>query len=145
MGSVLLDTSLYIDALRGGEVAALHVGRLTANATIWLSAVVLEELYAGAVSRDRRLVERLHRDFDNTQRLLVPSLADWVETGQVLASLGSRLGYEKIGRGRLTNDTLIAVSAARKGVTVLTANERDFSRLARFCRFQLQIVPVGER
>ncbi len=145
MESVLLDTSLNIDALRGGEGAARHVGRLTANATIWLSAVVLEELYAGAGSRDRCFVERLHRDFDNAQRLLVPSLEDWVDTGQVLVHLGSHLGHEKIGRGRLTNDTLIAMSAARKGVIVLTANEREFSRLARFCRFQWQIVPAGKR
>ena len=57
---------------------------------------------------------------------------------------GKHLGHEKIGRGRLTNDTLIAMSAARKGVIVLTANEREFSRLARFCRFQWQIVPAGE-
>ena len=112
---------------------------------MWLSAVVLEELYAGAGSRDRRLVEGLHRNFDKAQRLLVPTLSDWVETGHALARLGSHFGYEKIGRGRLTNDTLIAMSAARKGVTVLTANERDFSRLARFCRFQLQIVPAVGR
>ena len=145
MGSLLLDTSLYIDALRGGEPAALRVGRLAAHATMWLSAVVLEELYAGAGSRDRAFVERLHRDFDKAQRLLVPNLSDWVETGQVLARLGSHFGYEEIGRGRLTNDTLIAMSAARRGITVLTANERDFSRLARFCSFQWQIVPVGKR
>ena len=145
MASVLLDTSLYIDVLRGGSDAALRVRRLTANSTMWLSAVVLEELYAGAGSRDRRLVEGLHGNFDKAQRLLVPTLSDWVDTGQVLACLGSQLGYEKIGRGRLTNDTLIAMSAARKGVIVLTANERDFSRLARFCRFQWQIVPAGER
>ena len=144
MGSVLLDTSLYIDALRGGGVATARFRRLTSHATIWLSAVVLEELYAGAVSRDRRLVERLHRDFDKAERLLVPNLDDWVGTGQVLAGVGSHFGYEEIGRGRLTNDMLIAISAARKGITVLTANRRDFSRLAQFYSFQWQIVSSGE-
>src|SRR2546425_8639218 len=34
-------------------------------------------------------------------------------------------GYEQIGRGRLTNDTLIGASAARRGITLLTVNERD--------------------
>jgi hypothetical protein len=45
----------------------------------------------------------------------------------------------KIGQGRLANDALIAMSAARRGATVITANERDFARLAEFRAFQRQV------
>ena len=38
--------------------------------------------------------------------------------------------YEAIGRSRLTNDTLIATSATRRGITVLTLNAADFERIA---------------
>jgi hypothetical protein len=38
--------------------------------------------------------------------------------------------------GRLTNDALIATSAGRLGIRVITANERDFTKLAEFHVFQ---------
>ena len=59
--------------------------------------------------------------------------------GRVLARLAARYGYEKIGQGRLANDALIAMSAARMGMTVITANERDFARLAEFRSFQWEL------
>ena len=113
--------------------------RGTAGAPIWLSAVVLEELYAGADERARRSIERLERDFDRAQRIVVPNLTDWTRTGKLLSGLGAKYGYEKIGQSRLTNDALVAVSAARLGITVVTANERDFRRLAEFWPLQWRV------
>ena len=81
----------------------------------------------------------MERDFDRVKRILVPTLGDWTQTGRVLARLAARDGYEKIGQGRLANDALIAMSAARRGATVITANERDFARLAEFRAFQWQV------
>jgi predicted nucleic acid-binding protein len=105
---------------------------------VWLSSVVLEELYAGAGDRGQPVVERLERGFDRAKRVLVPNLSDWTEAGQVLSRLASKYDYEQIGRGRLTNDALIAMSAARLGITVITMNERDFRRLAEFRSFRWQ-------
>jgi predicted nucleic acid-binding protein len=139
MGPVLLDTSIYITALRAGDDAVLKLRRFTPGAPVWLSSVVLEELYAGVKSRDFRIVERLERDFDKAGRMLVPNLRDWTLTGKLLARLAAKYGYEQIGQARLTNDTLVAMSAARRGITVITANERDFGRLAQFHPFQWQV------
>ena len=50
MQPALFDSSIYISALRRGNNAALALRRLTADAPLWLSAVVLEELYAGAAT-----------------------------------------------------------------------------------------------
>jgi len=85
---------------------------------------VLEKLYAGAGERERRLVERLERDFDRVKRILIPNLSDWTQTGRVLARLAARYGYEQIGQGRLTNDALIAMSAGRLGIRVLRQRTR---------------------
>jgi predicted nucleic acid-binding protein len=139
MGPVLLDTSIYITALRAGDDAVLKLRRFTPGAPVWLSSVVLEELYAGVKSRDFRIVERLERDFDKAGRMLVPNLRDWTLTGKLLARLAAKYGYEQIGQARLTNDALVAMSAARRGITVITANERDFGRLAQFHPFQWQV------
>ena len=139
MQPVLFDSSVYIAVLRSGPETALELNRQTQAAPIWLSSVVLEELYAGASTPDRRIVERLERDFDRVRRILVPNLTDWTQTGKVLAQLASRYGYERIGQGRLTNDALIAMSAGRQGITIITANQRDFARLAEFRPFQWRL------
>ncbi len=135
MRPVLLDSSIYIKALRAGDEAVLTVRRVAPDSPVWLSAVVLEELYAGVSTGDRHVVARLERDFDSARRILVPNLSDWTQAGSLLARLGAAYGYEQIGRTRLTNDALIAMSAARQGITVLTANERDFARLSQFRPF----------
>jgi|SRR5437870_1086014 len=139
MQPVLFDSSIYIMALRSGDEASLALRQLSANAPVWLSSVVLEELYAGAAPRDRRVLERLEHDFNTAKRILVPNLTDWTQTGKVLARLAAKYDYEHIGKGRLTNDALIAMSAGRSGITVITANARDFTRLAEFRPFQWQI------
>jgi predicted nucleic acid-binding protein len=139
MELVLIDTSIYITGLRVGYDAALGLRRIAGGASIWLSSVVLEELYAGVSARDRRVVERLERDFHKARRILVPNLTDWTQTGKLLANLAAKYGYEQIGKARLTNDALIAVSAGRLGITVLTANRRDFEKLAEFRPFHWRI------
>lgn len=133
---VLFDSSLYIQALRGD--GALLLERWARKTPLWLSAVVLEELYAGANTDDHRILVRLERDFERAGRTLVPSLGDWANAGRILARLAQKYGYEQIGRSRLTNDALIAASAARMGILVLTSNQRDFARLAEFCPVQWQ-------
>jgi predicted nucleic acid-binding protein len=99
---------------------------------------VLEELYAGASSTDRRILEKLERDFEKANRVLIPNLNDWTFAGKILATVAQKHGYEKIGRARLTNGALIATSAARNGISVITTNPRDFALLAEVCPLQWQ-------
>lgn len=130
MAAVLFDTSVYISVLRGRGDRALELRQLTGGAALWLSSVVLQELYAGASGKALRVVARLERDFDRARRIVVPNLTDWVQAGKMLARLAARYDYEHIGQARLTNDALIASSAGRLGITVMTANPRDFAKLA---------------
>ena len=143
MQPVLFDTSMYITSLRLGDEATLGLRRIAEGASVWLSSVVLEELYAGVIQRNRRVVERLERDFDRAGRILVPNLTDWTQTGKVLALLAAKYDYEQIGKGRLTNDALIAISAGRLGITVITANARDFKKLSDFRPFQWRVERPG--
>lgn len=142
MQPALFDTSIYVAALRRGDDGVLAIRRLSSGSIVWLSAVVLEELYAGAGKRSREIVKRLEEDFEGAKRILVPNLSDWTQAGEVLARLAAKYNYEHIGQGRLTNDALIAMSAGRVGVQVLTANERDFRRLAEFRSFSWQVAAI---
>jgi len=135
---ILFDSSIYVAALRRRKDSAVITQRWARESRLWLSSVVLEELYAGADASGFRILEKLERDFDRARRLLVPNLTDWTQTGKLLARLAQKHGYERIGQTRLTNDSLIATSASRAGITVITANERDFARLAEFCPLQWQ-------
>lgn len=135
---ILFDSSIYITALRVRGNSATILERWIKESPLWLSAVVLEELYAGSNSADRRILEKLERDFEKANRLLTPNLGDWTLAGRILASVAQRYGYEKIGRARLTNDALIATSASRNGITVITMNPRDFALLAEFCPLHWQ-------
>lgn len=142
MQPVLFDTSVYIRDLRAEGDSVLTARFLRAGVPVWLSAVVLEELHAGAAERERRPVERLERDFHRLGRIVIPTLDDWTMAGKILFAFASKFGYEAIGRGRLTNDALIAVSSKRLGITVVTANVRDFERLSRIRPFSWQMAGV---
>jgi predicted nucleic acid-binding protein len=136
MRAALFDSSVYIAGIRRGDDAVLAQRRLSPDTLLWLNSVVLEELYAGARGDTCDSIERLEYDFERARRILVPNLGDWTQAGRVLARVAAKYGYEQIGQGRLTNDALIAMSAARIGARVITVNERDFRKLAEFRSFQ---------
>ena len=101
---------------------------------------MLEELYAGSSPSNVTQIERLERDFADLDRVLVPIQADWTSTGRILARLAAKYDYEEIGRGRLTNDALLATSAARTGMLVFTLNAGDFVRIAEFRPFRWRLL-----
>ena len=142
MQASLFDTSIYVAALRARDDGAMAIRRLDSGSILWLSSVVLEELYAGIGEGARQVVERLESDFDGAKRILVPNLTDWTDTGRVLARLAAKSDYEQIGQARLTNDALIAMSAGRAGIRIVTANVRDFRRLAEFRPFHWEIARI---
>jgi len=139
---ILFDSSVYISALRADGEDAVVLQRWARESPLWLSSVVLEELYAGATRSDYRILEKLERDFDRARRVLVPNLSDWTQAGRILSRIAEKYGYEQIGRARLTNDALIATSGAQAGITIITVNQRDFARLAEFCPLQWQAIAI---
>ena|ERR1700678_2945118 len=141
MQPALFDSALYIAALRRGD-PLLSFGAMSTDAPLWLSAVVLEELYAGANARAFDAVRDLESEFKAGDKILVPNADDWAQAGRLLARLAAKYGHEEIGRGRLTNDALIAMSAGRMGIVVVTTNAKDFRRLAEFRAFQWQLAAL---
>jgi predicted nucleic acid-binding protein len=119
--------------LRKGDAGILGTRNVAFGSALWLSAVVLEELYAGADVKGRKVLSKFESDFSKVGRLLVPQASDWSKAGTILARIGERFGYDRIGKSRLTNDALIATSAARKGMVLITRNHRDFRLLATYC------------
>jgi len=141
LAGTIFDTSIYINSLRKNDSSVLNQRRTSSeqneNEPLFLSAVVLEELYVGAVNRKlKKLLAKFEKDFEKINRLLVPNQTDWTICGQVLSAIGQKYGFESVGRARMTNDCLIAMTAARYGLTVISHNAADFQIIAEFREFK---------
>jgi predicted nucleic acid-binding protein len=140
MSGLVFDTTAFIVAYRLGQPGLLDPNRY-GGGPLYLSSIVAQELYVGASTRaKRRETDRLWHRFQQVDRLLVPVANDWRETGLLLGQIGEQLGYSKVRQGRMTNDTLLALSARRQGLTVITMNARDFDLLARYRPFRFTLV-----
>lgn len=132
----MLDTTIYIEYFSyGTEPSEIVKGHL------YVSAVVMEELYAGASTfKAVKDLDRLYKTMESVGRLVTPTAEDWRQSGQILTKIAKKFGYEEIGRGRLTNDVLIAICARRIGAVLFTRNLVDFKRIKEFLDFK--VVPV---
>ena len=108
-----------------------------------MSAVVLQELVAGAKDASEiKSLERSRHEYREFNRLLVPTEEDWWHAGLVLNALQRGRRSKKTGkipkisaaeRYRIINDVLIARTAKRAGVMVVTDNVNDFIKIRNFC------------
>ena len=136
----VFDTSIYIRALRQGNRNILRKTQ-DGKLPIWLSAVVMEELYVGASDKKSiKTLVKFERDFTKINRLLVPNQSDWSIAGQILNKIGEKHGFEKVGKARLTNDTLLAMGVARNGFKLFTANAKDFKIINEFREFEWDVI-----
>ncbi len=123
----LLDTNACI-ALNKGEPASVRgrFGRaVLAGAQVWVPTVVLFELWYGVVksTRPKENAENLATFLGGPVRILNFDEADAREAGDVRASL------ERIGKPIGAYDVLIAGQARRRGLTLVTANAKEFGRV----------------
>jgi predicted nucleic acid-binding protein len=108
-----------------------------------MSAIVIQELAAGALDKSRlQELDSARRHYEREGRLLVPTGEDWWIAGKVLNSLtrvqksktGARtVRISKAEQQRILRDVLIARTARREGVLVVTSNIADFEKIRPYC------------
>lgn len=132
-----LDTNVFIDGFRREDAQAEIFAFFDRELPfIYLSAVVMQELAAGArTDRARRDVQRgILKPFERRRRVFAPSVAAFAESGRVVATLAAREGWQALEeKPSLLNDALIAASCREQGITLIT-NDADFKRLSPFVR-----------
>ena len=113
----------------------------------YLSVVVLQELVAGADDESAiKDLDAARREHEKAGRLLVPNAEDWWLVGKVINAL--QRGLKSKNRGltpkmaadekyRITSDVLIARTARRAGVTLVTDNAKDFETVQPLCNVRL--------
>jgi len=132
---LLLDTTVYIDALQGRLLNDMEIVLRTGS--LWHSTVTEAELaaLAGLLDpshpRTASVIAQVAASIDlrPAYRILTPDRDTWREAG-ILAGLLARLQrYGKNERRKAFNDALILLTAARNGCLVLTRNISDFDLL----------------
>jgi predicted nucleic acid-binding protein len=140
------DSNIYIAAQRSPRERAIYDRMLIAvGRNLRLPAVVALELRAGVRNADHQnALEHLVQQFEQRDRVLVPSMKAFIEAGRVLADLSIREGYT-YGRPprSLTNDALIAASCREARVTLATNNQEDFARIQRHLRGFRFVIPAA--
>ncbi len=125
MAGYLVDTDVLVDFLRQRAPAVAFLRELAPEDS-YVSVVSYAELYEG-VARSRRPVEeqvRVER-LTATANILGVDLDTARTFGQLRAELRSR------GRMIADFDLLIAATAIRNDLTLVSRNERDFGRIDR--------------
>jgi len=126
MRKYVLDTNLYIDAIRDPIKEEALNGFLERHApATYMSAVVMQELRAGAVtdSQARALQDGIFVVFERRNRIATPSPAGFKECGRILAALFRQDGVPYRERPRsLVNDILIAITCRENGFALVTSD-----------------------
>jgi predicted nucleic acid-binding protein len=138
---LLLDATVYLDALQGRTPAA--VDDLLRYRSIFHSAVCLAELTQAfgrldpAHASTRKALAAIAGAIDDIprHRLFAPDTDLWGKAG-MLAGKALRLGRIPGQERKLLNDSLIYLQARKVGAAILTRNVRDFDLLE-------QLVPSG--
>ena len=138
---LLFDTNIYIDAVQVGPAAETYQLLLSTVPRTYLSAVVVQELYAGTLDAfGERLVDKLVRQTEKTGRIVNPTYEEWKEAGRILARIGRREPAQRTRIARLVNDVLLAMSTFQIGATLLTLDREDFRLIRRYKRFSVEIL-----
>jgi len=123
----ILDTNVYLFAMSSDEGERFFAQRfLPILFCTYLSSVVVEELYAGALERSGRVV--------------VPTFKDWKEVGKLVAQLSRKEPSHKTKVQQMLNDILIALCARQIGATLFTFNKGDFELIYRYKPFSLEVL-----
>jgi tRNA(fMet)-specific endonuclease VapC len=138
---LLFDTNVYIEAIQSGPVADVYHLLLTTIPRTYVSAVVVQELYAGALDTvGERLVARFVRQTERTGLVVIPTYRDWSEAGHVLARINRQEPAQRSRLARLVNDVLLAMCARQIGATLYTFNREDFTLIARYKPFSFVLL-----
>lgn len=130
---VVLDTSIFVDHLRGG----LHQRKINSlTGLLRNSSVVLAELWRGANrSAEREFLRALGRN----HLILTPTEKNWLDSGRILQAMREARGFSPEKLRGLHFDVLIALTARAHGARLITSNRVDFELIHDHCMFKLEI------
>jgi len=71
--------------------------------------------------------------------VLTPTQNNWIESGQILATIQKDHGYEPHKLRDMHFDVLIALTARSNGALLVTSNRADFELIRNYRDFKLEV------
>lgn len=139
---IVLDTNVYMQSAAGTLPPA--AAALVDQGLLFHCSVCVAELVTGVANSDpshpnwpgiRDYYKALIASFPPT-RLLTPDDQVWTEAGMIAGTLARTQNFQRHQRKECLNDALIFLTAARAGLSVLTANRSEFDLIQ-------QLAPQG--
>lgn len=117
---LLIDTSIVIDKLRGGHVWDTFWEHADHEAELFLSAIVVFELFSGKSSRDAETVKK------------ITTLLKYYHIIEISNAIARRAGeiYREASARLQVPDYLIAATALDIGAEVVTLNKKHFMKIS---------------
>jgi predicted nucleic acid-binding protein len=139
---ILLDTNVYLFALRSQAGAVFFEQQFRPLVfRTYLSSVVAEELYAGALDTAAiRLIEAYVGALERAGRVTTPNFQDWKDAGTLVARISRQEPSRKAKVQQMLNDILLALNARRLGADLFTFNRKDFELIRRHRSFSLKVL-----
>ncbi len=116
---LLADTSILIDKLRGGYHLDKFWEKADRDAELFLSTIVLFELFSGKSSKDTEIVKK------------IKVLLEYFHSVEVSEAIAKRAGeiYRDDSSKLQVPDYLIAATAIEIGAEVVTLNRKNFTKI----------------
>lgn len=117
--NVVIDTSILIDHLRGGNQWETFTGSLGDGVVCYLPTIVLFELFSGESTSQKNITSKI-TDF-----------IKFFEKIELTETIARRAGeiYRDGVRGLAVPDYIVSASALEFGAMVATLNRKHFSRV----------------
>lgn len=144
MPRIAVDTSGYVEILRGGRrAAAIRDEMAAARGGLFVLMPVVMELLQGARSRaEERTLRQRFMDPVPEKRRLAATPAEWATTGDVVAAM-IRAGHDEneLGQRKFWIDVHIAALCRSRGITLLT-NDGDHERIEPYVHHKTNPLPT---
>lgn len=129
----IVDSCVYIELFRHGRFRE----RLEQMPyLVRHCAVVLSELRRGASGKkEARMIDEL----EGSSRVYSPGIREWNRSGEILAKLRERHGFDPRKLRDLHFDALIALTARAIGAVVITCNGDDFRMIRQHEAFDIEV------
>ena len=136
---VVLDTTVYLDALKAPGLPTTIAGLLARNivlhcaiacAELTVSVGHLDPAHPGTAAHRIPLVETLSRMVPT--RIVSPSADAWTEAALIAGILARVQGYARESRRAVLHDALMLLTSVEAGATLISRNVRHMDLLLRF-------------
>lgn len=117
--NLVVDTSILIDHLRGGNTWKKIVAENEEGLKLFVPTIVIFELFSGQSTRDPSMVVKIYQLLGNFQR---------IQLDENIAKVAGEL-FRDFKKHIQISDYIIAATALSTNATVLTLNRKHFEQI----------------